>query len=102
MLLCVPVAAAGEQAMDMKGTEGSVQTDTQPMHLNPQSAPSRDVRDQGDLDMGREIPMRVPEGEGAHLHAPASKYFLFRGDASVNAGLSEQLGIQDEISSYAF
>jgi hypothetical protein len=102
-LLFVPVAAAGEQPMDiMMGTQGSLQTDTKPMNLETQSSSSRDVRARGELGKGQEIPMRVPEGEGGHLLAPESKHFLFTGDASVNAELLEQLRIQDEISSYAF
>lgn len=101
-LPCVPVAAAGEQPMDIMGTQGSLQTDTQPMNLETQAAPSRDVRAGGELGKGQEIPMRAPEGEGAHLLAPESKHFLFMGDASVNAELLEQFRIQDEISSYAF
>ncbi len=98
--LFVPVAAASEQPM---GTEGSSRIDTQPMmNIETQAAPSRDVRTEGELGKGQEIPMRVPEGEGGHLLAPASKHFLFMGDAAANAELLEQLRIQDEISSYAF
>lgn len=97
--LFVPVAAASEQPM---GTEGSSRIDTQPMNIETQTAPSRDVRTEGELGKGQEIPMRVPEGEGGHLLAPASKHFLFMGDAAANAELLEQLRIQDEISSYAF
>ncbi|MDE3226259.1 MAG: hypothetical protein KGO52_15210 [Nitrospirota bacterium] len=100
VLLFVPVAAASEQPM---GTEGTSRFDTQPMNLETQSSSSRDIRRaEGEVGKGQEIPMRVPEGEGGHLLAPASKHFLFMGDPSVNAELLEQLRIQDEISSYAF
>lgn len=99
--LFVPVAAASEQP---KGTEGSSRIDTQPMNMEtqPQTAPSRDVRTEGELGKGQEIPMRVPEGEGGHLLAPQSKHFLFMGNAGANAELLEELRMQDEISSYAF
>lgn len=99
MFLFVPAAVASEQPI---GTEGSSGIDTQPMNMETQAAPSRDVRTEGELGKGQEIPMRVPEGEGRHLLAPPSKHFLFMGDAATNAELLEQLRIQDEVSSYAF
>jgi len=100
--LFVPVAAAAAASEQPMGKEGSPRIETLPMNLETTTVPSRDVRSEGQIGKGQEIPLRVPEGEGGHLLAPESKHFLFMGDASTNPELLEQLRIQDEISSYAF